>query len=220
LGYELDMSLSQFIPAGRTSVVNRNGNSLHIQTEYAYRPYPRVTTTILDSGQVLHKVEKKLDKCIQSLEEQLQMEEIIKRQHSEIMVIIKDDKPKKIESTQTQPVKTLTEPTILDELKSVPGVEKVYYLDKEGAFNNEVDAIGFKEYFPALYKGLSDLIEMFMRRPGAEMKRETGLLELEKDRLYFICSGSACVFVITSKKEQKADFEKAFKNIIDPNPLG
>jgi hypothetical protein len=162
----------------------------------------------------------KLAKCIESIEEQLQMEEIIKRQHSEIMIIIKDDKPKKIESTQTQPVKILTESTFLDELKSVPGVERIFYLDKEGAFDNEDDAYSFKEYFPALYKGLNDLIEMFMRLPGAEMKREKGVLELEKDRLYFISPGSAFVFVITSKKDQKTDFEKTFRNIIDPNPLG
>ena len=64
------MTVNQFIPAGRTSLVNKDGSSIQIQTEYAFRPYPRVTTTILDNGRVLHKVERKLNKGIDSIEEQ------------------------------------------------------------------------------------------------------------------------------------------------------
>ncbi len=214
------MSTTEFIPCGRTSLVNRNGTALQIQTEYAYRPYPRVTTSILDEGRVLHKVEKKLDKFIDSPEEQELIEEIIKRQHSQVMLIIKDQKPKKVASTQTQRVRILTQPTFKDELKGITGVEKVFFLDDAGAFDNEEDAFNFKKHFPSLYKGLTDLIEIFMRLPGAEMSREKGVLELKKDRLYFISSGFAFAFAITVKKDQKTNFEKTFKDLIDPNPLG
>ena len=214
------MSTTEFIPSGRTSLVNRNGTALQIQTEYAYRPYPRVTTTILDGGEVLHKVEKKLLKCVDSPEEQAEMEEIIKRQHSQVMLIIKDQKPKKVQSTQTQRIRVLTEPTFRNELKAIAGVEKVFFLSKGGAFDNEEDAFNFKKYFPSLHKGLTDLIEMFMRLPGAEVNREKGVLEIKKDRLYFISSGFAFAFAITVKKEEQTNFEKIFKDLIDPNPLG
>lgn len=214
------MSTTEFIPCGRTSLVNRNGTALQVQTEYAYRPYPRVTTTILDGGRVLHKVEKKLEKCVESPEEQVEMEEIIKRQHYQIMLIIKDQKPKKVQTIQTQRIRVLTEPTFKEELKAIAGVEKVFFLDKGGAFDNEEDAFNFKKYFPSLYKGLTDLIEMFMRLPGAEVDREKGVLELKKDRLYFISSGFAFAFAITVKKEEQTNFEKIFKDLIDPDPLG
>src|SRR3990172_3768301 len=99
------MPANQYIPAGRISMVDKGGVALHVQTEYAYRPYPRVTTTILDRGRVLHKVEKKLPKGIDSPEEQSQMEEVIKHQHSEILAIIKDNHKKaapKNEQSETQ----------------------------------------------------------------------------------------------------------------------
>ena len=214
------MSTTEFIPSGRTSLVNRNGTALQIQTEYAYRPYPRVTTTILDGGKVLHKVEKKLEKCVDSPEDQAAMEEIIKRQHSQVMLLIKDQKPKKVARTQTQRIRVLTEPTFRKELKAITGVEKVFFLDKGGAFDNEEDASNFKKYFPSLFKGLTDLIEMFMRLPGAEVNREKGVVEIKKDRLYFISAGFAFAFAITVKKEEQTNFEKIFKDLIDPNPLG
>ena len=72
------MTPNQYIPAGRTSLVRRGGAPIQVQTEYAFRPYPRVTTTILDNGKVLHKVERKLEKGIDSLEEQSHMEEVIR----------------------------------------------------------------------------------------------------------------------------------------------
>ncbi len=126
------MSTTEFIPSGRTSLVNRNGTALQIQTEYAYRPYPRVTTTILDGGRVLHKVEKKLKKCIESIEEQNEMEDIIKHQHSQVMLVIKDQKPKKVARTQTQRIRVLTEPTFRSELKAIAGVEKVFFCSSNG----------------------------------------------------------------------------------------
>ena len=214
------MSTTEFIPCGRTSLVNRNGTSLQIQTEYAYRPYPRVTTTILDGGRVLHKVEKKLERCVDSPEEQAAMEEIIKHQHSQVMLLIKDQRPKQVASTQTQRIRVLTEPTFQSELMAIAGVEKVFFLNKGGEFENDEDAFNFKKYFPSLFKGLTDLIEMFMRLPGAEVKREIGVVEIKKDRLYFISSGFSFAFAVTVKKEKQTNFEKIFKDLIDPSPLG
>ena len=61
------MSTSEFIPVGRTSLVRKRGLNLQVQTEYASRPSPRITTTILSDGQVLHKVERTLKTCVSSL---------------------------------------------------------------------------------------------------------------------------------------------------------
>ena len=174
----------------------------------------------MDEGRVLHKGEKKLGKCVDSPEEQAAMEEIIKHQHSQVMLLIKDQKPKQVASTQTQRIRVLTEPTFKSELKAIAGVERVFFLDKGGSFENDEDAINFKKYFPSLFKGLTDLLEMFMRLPGAEVNREIGVLEIKKDRLYFISSGFSFAFAITVKKEEQTNFEKIFKDLIDPSPLG
>ena len=85
------MSASKYIPTGRTSLIKKDTVSLQVQTEYAYRPYPRLTTTILNSGQVLHKIEKKLEKEVESIAEQNIIEERIKSQHADVIKIIKEN---------------------------------------------------------------------------------------------------------------------------------
>ena len=85
------MTTSNLIPNGRTSRVKKGETSLQVQTEYAYRPYPRLTTTVLNDGQVLHKIEKKLDRPIGSVEEQSEIERMIKRQHSDVVSIIEEN---------------------------------------------------------------------------------------------------------------------------------
>ena len=221
------MAPNQYIPAGRTSLINRGDAPLQVQTEYAFRPYPRVTTTILDNGKVLHKVEKKLKKGIDSLEEQSRMEEVIKHQHSEILAIINEKKEtkkqkvarsEKIEVTETQKFKIPKEPTLADKLTSIPGVEKLYHLDRSGRFVVSEDASYFKNAYPTLYRGLEELVELFMLLPGAEMKRERGVYELERDTLYFVSAGKDYFFVKVTRIDHKTDFEQSIKELISPDP--
>jgi len=215
------MTTNQYIPAGRTSLVNKEGASIQVQTEYANRPYPRVTTTILDNGRVLHKVEKKLTKGVDSIEEQSQMEEVIKQQHSEILAIIKDNQRNqhpKNEQSETQKFKIAKEATIADKLATIPGVERVYHLDRDGEFFNSEEASIFKNAYPNLFKGLCELVELFMILPGAEMKREQGVYEVERDGLYFVSAGKDYFFVKAARIDNTTDFERAIKEIISPDP--
>ena len=214
------MPANQYIPAGRTSLVDKGGVALHVQTEYAYRPYPRVTTTILDHGRVLHKVEKKLLKGIESTEEQSQMEEVIKRQHSEILAIIKENNSKaapKNEHSETQKFKIAQEATMAEKLSTISGVEKVYHLDRDGQFIDSEEGSIFKNVYPKLFKGLCELVEMFMMLPGAEMQREQGVFEIERDRLYFVSAGKEYFFVKAERLDHSTDFERAIKEIISPD---
>ncbi len=82
--------MPDLIPAGKTSLVRKGTVALQVQTEYASRPYPRITTTILNQGQVLHKVEQKLEHAIANMEERTRMEQVIKQQHGEVEQLIKN----------------------------------------------------------------------------------------------------------------------------------
>jgi hypothetical protein len=84
------MAASNYIPTGRTSLVKRGELKLQLQTEYASRPAPRITTTISRDGRVLHKIERELQKTIESIEEQQHIERIIRRQHDDIAEIIRN----------------------------------------------------------------------------------------------------------------------------------
>ena len=83
--------MTNYVPAGKTSIIRRGDLSYQLQTEYAYRPYPRITTTILHEGQVLKKIERKLDNAIESIEEQNRVQDIIQSQHNEVFRLLRDD---------------------------------------------------------------------------------------------------------------------------------
>lgn len=84
------MAATNYIPTGRTSLVKRGELKLQLQTEYASRPAPRITTTISRDGRVLHKIERELLKTIESIEEQQHIERVIRRQHDDISEIIRN----------------------------------------------------------------------------------------------------------------------------------
>jgi len=83
--------MTNYVPAGKTSIIKRGGITYQLQTEYAYRPYPRITTTILHEGQVIKKIERKLENAIESIEEQNRVQDIIQGQHNEVFRLIRDD---------------------------------------------------------------------------------------------------------------------------------
>jgi hypothetical protein len=117
------MGTADYIPAGRTSRIARGSLEIQVQTEYAYRPSPRLTTTIFSSGQVLHKIEHELAAPITSPEGQFRVEAQLRKQHMEIMEIVgRDDFAKIINARkEAEPKPAPIEPS---EIK-ISGEEKV-----------------------------------------------------------------------------------------------
>lgn len=82
---------TQFIPAGRTALVTKGEFELQVQTEYASRPIPRISSSILCSGELLHRIDVPLDDPIESLEDLATAERLIMLQHGEVLRIVKAD---------------------------------------------------------------------------------------------------------------------------------
>lgn len=76
---------SQFIPAGRTARFKQGEREIQVQTEYAPRPAPRITTTILCSGELLKKQETPLQGVISSQQELERVERALLRQHNDAL---------------------------------------------------------------------------------------------------------------------------------------
>ena len=70
-----------FIPNGRLSAVEFEGENVQIQTEFAVYPRPRVTTSVVLAGQVIHKEEKLWEAETESPEGQKELESCLQRQH-------------------------------------------------------------------------------------------------------------------------------------------
>ncbi|MEA3296693.1 MAG: hypothetical protein U9R56_02380, partial [candidate division Zixibacteria bacterium] len=191
-----------------------SSNSLQVQTEYAYRPYPRITTTILNSGQVLHKIEQNLERPIESTEEQQRIEDIIKRQHAEVVKLLKQQDgypsstPKKAQETCDKPS------AISDRLKLIPGIEYLFHLDNEGNFIGNASEKQFKKKYSAIFKYVPELMEIFSLLPGSGSQREQGVYEIEYDRLYFASVGDGCYFLTAKRVDRDTDYEKAIKEVL------
>ncbi len=232
------MNLSKFIPAGRTSLVKKEDCNLQVQTEYAIRPYPRLTTTISNNGQVLHKIEKKLEKAIDSFEKQSLMEDVIRKQHLEVVKIVKDElfnhnqveniqdklesqnnlEKAVIETTESElsPVSLDGEAiSLIDKIMSIPGVKSIYQLDNDGNFSNKISGDQFKKKYSFIFKNLIDLIEIFALIPVVTITRQKGVYEVERNRLYMVSSGEVLYFVTIEKARMEINYEKAIKEFID-----
>jgi hypothetical protein len=78
------------IPAGLSSEACLGDTKLVVQTEFALRPQPRVTTTIFLKGQVVEKMEKIWEGSPQTQEENEEIEKFLKKQHLLVMEKIKE----------------------------------------------------------------------------------------------------------------------------------
>lgn len=87
----MTVTKTQFIPAGRTGLVVKGEFQLQVQTEYSPRPIPRITSSILCSGELLHRVDVPLDDPIESQEDTETAERLIMLQHGEVLKIVKED---------------------------------------------------------------------------------------------------------------------------------
>ena len=232
------MSSADFIPTGRTSLVKRNGIALQVQTEYAHRPAPRLTTTVLRQGCVVHKIERQLDQPIDSLERKNQMEETIRKQHSEILSIIKNkamtdrllggaaqvgeskaggdgeaDTPQQpAEATHDNQYASLK--TTYEKLQVVPGQPRIYRLSCQGEFIDTDMSREFKKKFGALFKNLHELLSVFAELPGMFFSREHGVYEVERNRLYLLSTGDEMFIVFLEKPNHALNYEQELKKTL------
>ncbi len=189
--------------------------SLQVQTEYAFRPYPRLTTTVLNDGQVLHKIEKKLDRPIKSVEEQSEIERMIKRQHADVVSIIEENAAGKPAMIQVLKESHSDYLTLADRIKAIPGVKTIFDLDNEGNFLRHENAEQFRKAYSAVFKGLKELIEIFGMIPGVTMTREKGVYEVEKDRLYLVSCGDEVCVVTVKRVDETIVYEQAIKKALE-----
>jgi hypothetical protein len=209
------MATSQFIPVGRTSLVKKGHLALQVQTEYAYRPYVRITTTISTDGRVIHKVERKLDRAIDSAEEQASLQRYMARQHDEVMAVLNETS---LEATlglvDSQPDRARAR-SLQEAFREIQGIERVFRLDNEGNFVGEHTTREFKRAFAPVFRNLRELMDVFCLIPGSGGVRERGVYEVEAGRLYFASSGKECFFIIADPLRSVDSYEAAIREVLN-----
>ena len=192
--------------------------ALQIQTEYASRPKPQITTTIIKDGQVVHKIRRDLERPIGSVDEQNKMEVTMQRQHADVLDIIQSEfyNPEKF---GREAIKDQKRPPLRERLASIPGVKKIFTVDNEGNFKTEKGSKQFQQMFTPIFKNMTELMKLFSRLPGVGKTREKGVYEIDRDRLYFVSVGTECYFMVVKRKDGEVDYEQAIKAAIKEDPF-
>lgn len=203
------MSSTQFIPVGRTSLVNRGDSALQVQTEYAGRPIPRITTTILTNGQVLHKIERALDHPVTDLETQHRIEGMMQKQHTAVLETLqgksRNDGSGEVAATVSDMHPQLS---FADAIAQLPGVQRIYVLDQKGNFiGGGTSTDQFKKLFSVVIKDLKHLLDLFGPTKSDPSAREKGVYEVERDRLYFACDGCQYYFILIYPLGDELNYE-------------
>jgi len=215
------MATADLIPTGRTSLVKRGEVSLQVQTEYAHRPLPRITTTVQKEGQVLQKIERSLDNPIASIEEKNLMEDTIRKQHTEILTIIRDNQ-NQAQPPRSKPTSSKSKPypeagpslTTIERLQSLPGKHRIYRLDNEGNFLDTSVSKEFAKTFKPVFKNLQALISVFSEVPGIGFTRETGVYEVERNGLYLVSAGTELYIVCIERADRQLDYEREIRDLL------
>lgn len=203
---------SQFIPAGRTSIVKKGKAEFQIQTEYAAIPQPRITTTIFAQGKVLHKIEKSMDRPIDSIEEMHRIEDIIKAQHSEISKSLRE------RGLPTEPASVTgeeSELSRLERMRRLEEVERVFVVSSEGRIVDDRQITKeFKKYFKHIFRELPQLITVFASLPGDDGAREEGIFEIEPGRIILISTGVEFYLILIRPGRQSRGIKDKLRAIM------
>lgn len=201
---------SHYIPSGRTSVVKRGEATFQLQTEYARMPHPRVTTTIFNSGQVLHKVERALEGDVDSVERMHEVEEIIKIQHLEVSKTLKEQG---LSTAPESKIGEVEKKTRSENIRDLEGVAKVYMITPEGKLVGDKSTTKeFKKMFKHIFKELPDLLGVFAELPGEG--REQGIYEVEKDRIILASTGVEFFLILLNAGLSFSDLAPKIKAIL------
>lgn len=86
------MGANMILPAGLLSETRFGDIKFFVQTEFASRPQPRLTTTISVDGAVVEKVENTWNQLPQTEEEKETIEKRLKEQHQQVLKTIRQKK--------------------------------------------------------------------------------------------------------------------------------
>ncbi len=203
---------SQYIPAGRTSIVKKGRMEFQLQTEYAGIPQPRVTTTIFAQGRVLHKIEKSIDKSIESIEEMHRVEDLIKTQHSEISRELRE-RGLPIESGGAGTDDRGQSP--LERIQRLEEVERVFVVSPGGKIiNDRAVTREFKRLLKHIFKELPNLITVFASLPDGAGRREAGIYEIEPGRVLLLSTGVDFYLVLVRPHTEYSTIRGKFNQIL------
>jgi len=178
---------------------------IQIQTEYAWTPHPRITTSVVLDGVIIHKIQKDWQGNLESDGERKIVSQLINKQHNEVESIIESNREIILNYSRMPDKKT-----DFSAIKRITGVRTALLLTADGVispFNDEkVDPAQIK-----MFEHLFELVEVvdFCTRLGT---MEEAYLVIDQDRI-MIFKYKENYLIVTI--EEKASPGYTAKKIVD-----
>jgi hypothetical protein len=162
-----------FMPTGRLSAIEKDGEKVQIQTEFGLYPKPRVTTTVILGGQVLHKQQKVWEAETESEGGQRELEVFLNKQHIDIHNRVESDELliSKISVGQAstsdaampgmQPVSPAQAKPARHPAAETPGIVRMFIVSKSGDLIAADDTGVPRASGTELFLAVSDFIEFW-----------------------------------------------------------
>ncbi len=147
------------IPGGLSSEASFKDTKFCVQTEFAQRPKPRVTTTISINGEVVKKVENIWERLPQTEEDKQEIEKFLKRQHQQVLEKIKDRR-EKLAASEREDISASEEDMVLkvtEELSKTEGVFGWVFILKDGQVITHQFSLPEDEDIEDLVRGIKDV---------------------------------------------------------------
>jgi len=149
---------------------------IQIQTEFAWNPHPRITTSIVLDGVVIHKIQKDWKGQLETEEEQQIIGRYINRQHDEVEKIVKSNQEFILNYT-----KSVGKEMDFDAIIEIEGVRRAFLLTSDGLmtpFREEEIEIERVQLFEKLFE-LVEFLDHMTRLGGMD----EAYLVLNEDRI-------------------------------------
>lgn len=139
--------MADFIPPGRLSSHNHAGKTIQIQTEFATRPQPRVTTSVVLDGRIVHKADSPWEQGVEIDEDRRNLEKFLSEQHHKVCDMVRSQAEEIVGKTaKTKTLSAYPEASFRDSmvevLGSLPSVTGIYEFDEQG---NTIFAHSYRE---------------------------------------------------------------------------
>jgi len=188
--------MNKFLPAGRLSKVEEHGVIIQVQTEFSWRPHPRIATSVCLDGVILHKVQKDWEAPIESEAQQTAVEKFIDRQHGEVVTIVESQKRQLVSVQKLENVAAA-----LREIIAENGVNGAWCLTEKGIISPDSGGKELLPQYKCVFEGLISLCS-FLSSISSMGELVDGEIVL-RDDLLMVIRRSVCCFIVGYDRGQE-----------------
>jgi hypothetical protein len=128
--------MGNFNPSGISSQIKIEGKLFHLQTEFAPRPKPRITTSIILNGETVHKIDNLWEEPLETEEEKEKIESFLRKQHETAVKFTKENAADFIKAEETEVIKKEPKSIFSDlwkRISNLEGIENLTAISQDGS---------------------------------------------------------------------------------------